>query len=543
MKKYLLLPFLLFIVNFQAQIFVTPAGAGNKNGSSWANASTLQNAISNASSNSQLWIKSGVYNLTSTLTLQSSLSDIKLYGGFAGTETSLNQRNYVNNVTILDGQNTTQILVILADDIEANGITFRNGFVTGTITGGENPNSGGGAIFIRGGNSILKNCKFSNNVSTSERGAGAVYVRSGGGHLIDNCEFNNNKNHSAEGNGGGAIHNWDDNVTISNSKFTNNSSVNNGGAIYTWTQKLDVSNCTFENNHSDMSGGAIHSRSELNLSNSVFKSNSCNDNGGAIYNWKVLKVTNSLFHQNSSSNVGGGIYNNEELYVSNSTFVANQGSAIIHRHFQSTEITTYLTHIFNSIFYNNTAQSGSGNLADVDHTSPNSNDQSTKNFRRNIFQVNTLGTNNSIGTNPLFTNVGSGNFTLQETSPARNVGENSLYNNVSQIPIATSKDLAGNPRLSGTSIDLGAYETEGNLSTDEINSKQSHFYPNPAQDVLNIAKVSSNANYKIMNLAGQILSSGKIINNKIDLTKIDQGVYLVLVEDGTQSYSEKIIKN
>ncbi len=542
MKKYYFLGFLLLILKLNSQIFVTQSGAGNKSGSSWANASTLQNAISNAGSNSQLWLKSGVYNITSSLVLENNISNLKLYGGFAGTETNLNQRNYTTNLTILDGQNTTQILMLRSYNTEVNGITFRNGFVTGTITGGTNPNSGGGAIFVFGNNSILKNCKFTDNVSTSERGAGAVYLRNGGGHLVENCDFEGNKNHSVEGNGGGAIHNWDDNVTIRDSRFINNSSVNSGGAIYTWTQKANIINCTFENNHSDVSGGAIHSRSELNLSNSVFKSNSCNQNGGAIYTWEILKVTNSLFHQNSALESGGGIYNNDELYVSNSTFVSNQGSAIIHRHLDSNVNSTYLTHIFNSIFYNNTAKSGSANLADVDHTSPNSNDQSTKDFRRNIFQANTVGSNNLVGTNPLFMNS-LNNFNLQDISPGRNMGENALYNNVSQIPISNSKDLAGNPRLSGNSVDLGAYETEGNLALSDTASSNITFYPNPVKDFLHIQKIPSNTTYKIFTSGGQLLSKGTIINNSIDLRKIDKGIYILVIEDGINFYSKKIIRD
>lgn len=76
---------LLGFTFFQSQIFVTVNGAGNGSGSSWRNASTLQNAISSATSNSQLWIKKGVYNV-STLTVAIGASNLKLYGGFLGTK-------------------------------------------------------------------------------------------------------------------------------------------------------------------------------------------------------------------------------------------------------------------------------------------------------------------------------------------------------------------------------------------------------------------------------------------------------------------------
>lgn len=145
----------------------------------------------------------------------------------------MSQRNYLTNLTILDGQTTTQILIIRGDYVEVNGITFRNRFVTGTIMGGANPNTGGGAIRVYGASSLLKNCTFSSNVSTSERGAGAVFLWHGNNHIVDNCEFINNTDNGVNAvGGGGAIHTWDNCVQIINSKFTNNTSINAGGAVY-----------------------------------------------------------------------------------------------------------------------------------------------------------------------------------------------------------------------------------------------------------------------------------------------------------------------
>lgn len=542
MKKYYLFYFLSFFLYAPAQVFVTPTGAGTGNGSSWANAATLQNAISTMAANSQIWLKSGVYSISTTLDINNNASNVKLYGGFAGTETSLNQRNYLTNVTTLDGQTTTQILIIRNDAIEVNGITFTNGFITGTITGGTNPNTGGGAIRIMGSNSILRNCKFLNNVSTSERGGGALFIWYGEGHLIENCEFQGNVNRTADGNGGGAIHNWEENVIIRNCKFIGNRSTNDGGALYTWVYNLTISGCIFENNHADESGGAIHTRSIANLSNSVFKSNSCTENGGAIYTSEALKVTNSLFNQNTAVGLGGGIFNAEALYVSNSTFVSNQGSGIIHSNFQTSGSFTRLTHIFNSIFYNNTTLIP-GKLADVDKEANGGTDQSDKDFRRNIFQANSFGSNNLVGTNPLFENFAANNFTLQSSSPAKNFGENALYNTVSQLPASASTDLAGNPRLGGSAIDLGAYEFPESLSVPENSASTISLYPNPVQDFVTISKIASGATYTIANLTGQFVAKGTIYNNNLDLRKLDSGVYVIFIEDGTKSYTKKIIKN
>ena len=53
-----------------------------------------------------------MYNLSTTLTLGYNASNVKIYGGFFGNETLLSQRNYLTNLTILDGQTTTQIMII-----------------------------------------------------------------------------------------------------------------------------------------------------------------------------------------------------------------------------------------------------------------------------------------------------------------------------------------------------------------------------------------------------------------------------------------------
>ena len=71
-------------------------------------------------------------------------------------------------------------------------------------------------------------------------------------------------------------------------------------------------------------------------------------------------------------------------------------------------------------------------------------------------------------------------------SPGVNYGNSSLYNQVSTIPAASSRDLANNPRVFGASIDLGAYELQQNqqvpictqLTTPANNSTNISINPN-----------------------------------------------------------------
>lgn len=85
-------------------IFVKADASGADNGTSWADAYThLQSALG-APSGSQIWIAAGTYKPGNTRNATFSLGNISLYGGFAGTETQISQRDLVSNQTILSGE-------------------------------------------------------------------------------------------------------------------------------------------------------------------------------------------------------------------------------------------------------------------------------------------------------------------------------------------------------------------------------------------------------------------------------------------------------
>jgi len=87
-------------------LYAAPTPQGSGNCSSWANACTLQTALTNAVSGDEIWVKAGVHypgaagNREATFTLKNGVA---LYGGFAGTETDRSQRNWQTNLTILSG--------------------------------------------------------------------------------------------------------------------------------------------------------------------------------------------------------------------------------------------------------------------------------------------------------------------------------------------------------------------------------------------------------------------------------------------------------
>jgi len=86
--------------------YVAPTAQGVANCSSSANACTLQTALDSAVSGDEIWAKMGVYYPGSSISPSSTFTmknGVAVYGGFNGTETSRDQRDWQTNKTILSG--------------------------------------------------------------------------------------------------------------------------------------------------------------------------------------------------------------------------------------------------------------------------------------------------------------------------------------------------------------------------------------------------------------------------------------------------------
>ena len=89
-------------------IYVRGAASGANNGTSWADAYvSLQSALAAGQSGDEIWVAAGIYKPAAANGPRSASfemhSGVAIYGGFAGTETQLEQRDYVANVTTLSG--------------------------------------------------------------------------------------------------------------------------------------------------------------------------------------------------------------------------------------------------------------------------------------------------------------------------------------------------------------------------------------------------------------------------------------------------------
>ncbi len=327
--------------------YVKPGGTGTGTGS-WANAmgvTQLQAAINAVSTagGGQVWVAAGTYlpaaypagatgttsNRDYAFTLANSVG---VYGGFAGTETLLSQRNYTSNVTILSGDINTvgaytddcyHILLSTGNNNTAilDGFTIIYGYSNGgtstiTYAGVQMDRNHGGAMFIQSSQPQISNCSFVSNTASS---GGAVYnYNTSSAPVFTNCVFSSNAAiTTATTDGGGAIYNYNNTfLTLATCTFSGNISASDGGGIFSNNScNMTLSGCTFTSNTAAGSGGGFvnEASSVAVLTNCTFTSNKANSTtlgGGAICNNSTngFSASSCTFTGNMAGEYGGGIY-------------------------------------------------------------------------------------------------------------------------------------------------------------------------------------------------------------------------------------------
>ena len=181
---------------YAERIYVTENGSGTKSGDSWENAmDSLQLAIAIANENyntygnrTDVWVAEGTYYGDSIASNNAFtiLAGVNVYGGFAGTETSVEERNIDVHPTILDGQNVQRVLGQLTDFTDST-MTIWDGFII--EKGRESVEHKGGGVYLRR-YGTLRNCIIRNNTdSGSSASGGGVYLAYG---VLENCEIYGN---------------------------------------------------------------------------------------------------------------------------------------------------------------------------------------------------------------------------------------------------------------------------------------------------------------------------------------------------------------
>jgi hypothetical protein len=199
----------------QTKRYVKTVATGTGSGSSWANASgNLQAMIDASANNDEVWVAKGTYRPTTAVGYNASHvaytddrhksfylhTGVKLYGSFAGTETTLTQRQLAANKTFLSGdllgndgtgfsftnnnENAYHVIIaISAHTIRIDGFTISGGNTTGMPATYLNDapvytpiTAGGAGIYAYDCDYYITSNIFINNYSTGN--GGAVYNNS-----------------------------------------------------------------------------------------------------------------------------------------------------------------------------------------------------------------------------------------------------------------------------------------------------------------------------------------------------------------------------
>lgn len=428
-----ILLFCSLFISEAATIYVKHDAAGSNNGTSWANAYTsLQSALNAAVSSDEIWVAKGTYKPSSAYDLTNTsrfyhfrmINGVTIYGGFAGTETSVSQRTDFG----FGGANET----ILSGDLNGDDVV-----------------SGSGSTLSL--SNISENCYHvfyhpSALALTSTAVLDGFTIRGG----------NANESINNEVQGGGML-NKGCSPTIKNSTFTANYSIYLGGGLYNYSSSNPIlTDVTFYKNQSGTYGGGMnnYTTSSPTLTNCTFSENRAIQGGACGFDGTTSIFTNVLFYGNYASTRGGAIVivgPNVDLTMNNCTFSENStggtGGAVADVFSNANSDNVYN----NCIFWGNSASTTGAefNVSGPDHVlrySCYNNQTGDVTVTSGSFTA----TDNNITTDPQFADTTSNDFRISGNSPAKNSGNNT-YN-------ASSFDVRGETRIQNTTIDMGAYE-------------------------------------------------------------------------------------
>ncbi|WP_353329998.1 choice-of-anchor Q domain-containing protein [Bacteroides sedimenti] len=490
-------------------VYVKAGGTGA--GTSWSDAKgDIQAAINDAAADftarKDVWVASGEYSISTAILLADS---VNVYGGFAGTESSVNDRVKSSskawdfaNTTILKGNGQRLIETKAVFDLE----TIVDGF---TMTGGNGTGSqltnAGGAIVMRG-NTTVKNCIIKGNTATGNGGA----VNMTGGTLKDSYIAENT------GGAGGAVY--------------SNPATSTPALIYACIIEKNLANGTG-------GGGAIRAQGtasqtymgNLLIINNQAKSTVLNAGGALYFNSVNCHISNSVIANNSGSNViymNGGEMGNSTvvnniggIYCASTTAAINLGNNVVWG-CVTTDGTTATgisgtgsaaCVVSNNATYTSipAAYTASNNIT---LPSNNTNGETDGKMGPDFVKVTTFkGATDDVA---LIEEIHTANWALKTGSPLIDKGMT-----IASIP----DDIAGTTRPQGSAYDIGAYEYTAGTGIQNNTADNGAIIYTEGKNVYIL-----NANgikVEIYNITGQLVKS--VIAGDQNLTIDQPGIYIV----------------
>ena len=472
------------------KLYVNASADASGNGSSWAEAfKSLQEALDAAREGTEIWMAQGTYYPSKMFTPDGTdernrafrlLSGQKIYGGFNGTENSLEQRDWERHPTVLSADylkttttdNDNAVHLLLVED-QKDWVVVDGLQVTGGYADFSDESSKGGGMCIVNSRVSMSNMSFANNFADD---GGALYVKKSS-ITMDNVLLQENVSDNA---GGGACFEKNVEAVLKNVVFRKNKADDYGGGLYcednVRTVQQDVryienfggdygggfhdegengfhrmTKMVFEKNTTEGYGGAVftYEGCRLDVDQSVFKNNDA-EYGGAVYHSSNsnINVANALFAGNVAEEGGGAFYSDGRdgcrVKLINATLVKNFAE---YGNVLSLEGNIQLS-LANSILFQN-LRKDKGEIFDIS-------DENKVQIKNSLFEgdlkqkgIKDLGGN--ISSDPVFVNSQRGDYRLAACSPAIDKGDNSAA-------ARYGKDLSGRARKVDERVDMGAYE-------------------------------------------------------------------------------------
>ncbi len=321
----------------------------------------------------------------------------------------------------------------------------------------------------------FKYCKFEYGKNILNKGV--IMANSGVFVSFSNCNFNHNKSIS-----GGAVAADKANMRIINCFFSNNESAF-GAGVALYNSEAEIKNSIFENNFALQSGGGLYAEnSQIEAYENIFSDNKSLLDGGGVYSkkgkseWSMNKL-----YRNESQNGGAFCFDDDTTLIINNLVYKNtalKGGAFFIRKAYSNlinnTITLNLADSAGAIYFDKCPDSDVVNTICWGNSVGDTNEiVCNKSFPAISFSCieggsegitsfplpyqGTFATNSSLP--PQFADIETADFRIAKLSSCINTGDPATDT------VGHPTDLANNPRILDTVIDIGCYEFLNYYST------------------------------------------------------------------------------
>lgn len=296
-------------------VYVNSGAAGVADGRSWPTAfTTLQDGLQYARLKAELWVAAGTYrpdqgggkilgDRSASFVLKNGIA---IYGGFAGTETALSQRNSDLNLTLLSGELTdpasiadNSYHVATSTNNDATAILDGVAIAGGNAESGQGyPGSYGGGLLIDGGSPVITDTFLAYN--KAEFGGGLAVVNASPALTAVLCVDN-------DATYGGGLLNYGGTLSATGLTLAGNSA-NNGGGMANLLGALTIDDGVISQNSAFAGGGVFADSGALTIDHSSIYGNTADYGAGLWGSAGSLVATNTILAGNEASVIGGAMF-------------------------------------------------------------------------------------------------------------------------------------------------------------------------------------------------------------------------------------------